>query len=328
MTPKTELHVHLRGAMPLEFFGRQLKKYTVQEALSTAPERFVKSFRGCAHLLPAIENGADDPRFLFAFDSFETFLRSYLFSAYFVRDIDDFRGLAQAVRKEFEEQGLEYVEITVSVFEYTMQGVPIEGIAEVLDEVASQPGVKIRWVVDLIRNLGPERCEQTLREMLQQRPASWVGITIGGNEGEFPPAQFANCYDLARSEGLGLSVHAGEAAGPESVWDSLRVLKADRIGHGVRSIEDPALVSHLAEHGIPLEVCLTGNVKTGVYASYEAHSLPELYAAGVKVTLNTDDPTFFRTTLSEEFAHAARLGLTPDDLAAFESNARASAFGI
>ncbi len=328
MTPKTELHVHLRGAMPLEFFGRQLKKYTVQEALSTAPERFMESFRGCPHLLPAIEHGADDPDFLFAFDSFETFLRSYLFSAYFIRDIEDFRGLAEAVRAGFEAQGLEYVEITVSVFEYTMQGVPIEGIAEVLDEVASQPGVEIRWIVDLIRNLGPEQCERTLREMLRVRPESWVGITIGGNEREFPPAQFVSCYDLARSEGLGLSVHAGEAAGPESVWDSLRVLRADRIGHGVRSVEDPALVDYLAERGIPLEVCLTGNVKTGVYSSYQEHSLPALHAAGVKITLNTDDPTFFRTTLADEFDHAARLGLTPDDLAQFGANAGASAFGI
>ena len=328
MPPKTELHVHLRGAMPLEFFGRQLNKYTVQEALSTAPERFMKSFRGCPHLLPAIEHGADSPDFLFAFDSFETFLRSYLFSAYFIRDIDDFRGLAQAVRDGFESQGLEYVEITVSVFEYTMQGVPLEGIAEVLDDIASQPGVKIRWIVDLIRNLGPQRCEQTLREMLRLRPESWVGITIGGNEDEFPAAQFANCYDLARSEGFGLSVHAGEAAGPESVWDSLRILKADRVGHGVRSIEDPALVEYLAEHGIPLELCLTGNVKTGVYRSYQQHPLPALHAAGVKITLNTDDPTFFRTTLADEFAHAARLGLTSDDLAQFETNARASAFRI
>ena len=121
-------------------------------------------------------------------------------------------------------------------------------------------------------------------------------------------------YSKARDNGLRLTVHAGEAAGPRSVWDALQILGAERIGHGVRAIEDPSLVRYLADNKIPLEVSPTSNIRTGVYASYEAHPVKALFEAGVPVTINTDDPTFFRTTLVDEYAHVHAIGINENDI--------------
>ena len=167
---------------------------------------------------------------------------------------------------------------------------------------------------------------RTIESLLAVRPKSWAGITIGGAEHEFPPAQFAPIYRRAKDAGLGLSVHAGEAAGPESVWDAIRILGAERIGHGVRSIEDPKLVEYLAANRIPLEVCPTGNICTGVYVSPEDHPLKRLYDAGVPITLSTDDPSFFGVSLTDEYVFAAERGLGHKDLEAIRQNGFAYAF--
>ena len=161
---------------------------------------------------------------------------------------------------------------------------------------------------------------EVLEDLLRCRPRGLVGITLGGSEHEFPPARFEQLYATAREHGLRLSVHAGEALGPQSVWDALRILGAERIGHGIRSIEDPELVAHLAEQGVPLEVCPTSNIRTGVCRDYPDHPLPSLLKAGVPVTLNTDDPTFFRTTLVDECLHARDMGISEADIIAISAN--------
>jgi adenosine deaminase len=180
--------------------------------------------------------------------------------------------------------------------------------------------------IDTVRNLSVESGLNTIESLLAVRPKSWVGITIGGAEHHFPPVQFEPIYRRARVAGLRLSVHAGEAAGPESVWDAIRVLGAERIGHGVRSIEDPALVNYLAEHRIPLEIYPTGNIRTGVYASREQHPLKRLFDAGVPITLSTDDPTFFGVSLTDEYLFARERGLSDADLETIRQNAFDYAF--
>ena len=320
-----ELHVHLRGAMPPEYFARLLAKRTVAEALAQAPERHLELFRRNGNIRQFLE-GPQPPEALFGFDSFEGFLAAYLFSGYFVRDVEDFRGLLAAVRAKLLSDGIAYAEVTVSIPEYLMHGVRLEAMVEALSEEACQEPPRLRWIVDLVRNLGVEAADGLLERLIERPPRGWVGITLGGSEHLFPPAPFAGVYARARAAGLKLTVHAGEAAGAASVWDAIRVLQVDRIGHGVRAIEDPRLVAELAERRIPLEVCLTGNVRTGVYESYEAHPLEALVKAGVQVTLNTDDPTFFGTTLAEEFERAAAMGLSAVQLEAIAANARRFAF--
>ena len=325
--PKAELHVHLRGATPPDFFAGLLEKYTPERALQNAPARFLAAFQECDNVRPFLHSPLKAPiQSLFHYRSFDQFLATYLFTSYFCRDVTDFRNLIAAVRTGLARQNIVYAEITVSIFEYLNQGIAMEDLAEALDEGAGAPGVETLWIADLVRNIGPVRAQEVLEDLLRCRPRSLVGITLGGSEHEFPPAQFEQLYATARGHGLRLSVHAGEALGPNSVWDALRILGAERIGHGVRSIEDPVLVAHLAELRIPLEVCPTSNIHTGVCRDYPDHPLPSLLAAGVPLTLNTDDPTFFRTTLVDECLHARDMGISEADIVAMLANGFRHAF--
>ena len=327
--PKAELHVHLVGAMPREFFAEQLRKYSPREAFSDALPRHFAFWAGHEHLRNFLPdgNGEPDPRDLFRFGSFQGFLASYFLSTFYLRDLDDLRRLVAALRRAFERENIVYAEVTISPTEHLYRkSISVEALAGFMVEVADQPGAKIRWIVVTVRNLGVESGLKTIESLLAVRPKSWIGITIGGSEDQFPPAQFAPIYRRAKDAGLRLSVHAGEAAGPESVWDAIRVLGAERIGHGVRSIEDPALVEHLAKNRIALEVCPTGNICTGVYGSREEHPLKRLHDAGVPITLNTDDPTFFGVSLTDEYVFGAERGLSQADLEAIRQNGFAFAF--
>ena len=325
--PKAELHVHLRGAMPAEFFGGLISKYGPRQALRNAPPRHLDAFQRCDNIQPFLASPKRERvHELFRYHSFDQFLATYLFTSYFVRDIVDFRDLIAAVRGSLEKQNIVYAEITVSVFEYLDQGIALKDLLAVLDEAAAGPGVRVQWIADLVRNLGPAKVVELLRDILQKRPTSLAGITLGGSEHKFPPAQFAALYRLASGHGLRLSVHAGEALGPASVWDAIRVLQVDRIGHGVRAIEDSSLVTYLAENQIPLEVCPTSNLRTGVFPSYEAHPLKALYDAGVPLSVNTDDPTFFVTTLTEEYRHAHQMGLDEHAVLSIMKNGFQQAF--
>lgn len=181
-------------------------------------------------------------------------------------------------------------------------------------------------MVDLVRDYGPERGHELLRNILLRDPRYLIGITVGGSEDAYPTPQFSEIYDLARGSGLGLSIHVGEWLGPPSVWEALEALSPDRIGHGVRAIEDPRLVRHLADRQIPLEISLTSNLRTGVYDGYASHPVRRLYEAGVPITINTDDPTFFGTDLLEEYAHLGALGFRDSEILELVENSFTYAF--
>lgn len=311
--PKAELHVHLRGAMPLAFFQERLRKYRPEDVLAQAPPRqreLFEQFDNIRPFLKARSDLAESAAQLFRYLTFDQFLATFLFTSYFVRDAADFRELVQAVLERLANENIVYAEITVSFIEYMQQGIALADIVSALDQAAGASArPRVQWILDPVRNIGPGRALELLQEVVRARPKTLVGITLGGSEHLYPPAQFAKVYELARHAGLRRTVHAGEGLGPESVWDAIRELQVERIGHGVRSIEDPALVRYLAENQIPLEVCPTSNLWTGIYASYDAHPLRALHEAGVLISLNTDDPEFFRTSLSEEFEHAREMGL-------------------
>jgi len=326
--PFAELHLHLRGSMPVDYLARQLAKYPVAEAIREAPERQRAFFARCPNLTLLLngETRALEAEELFRYESFENFLGTYLFTSYFVRSGEDFRALVAAVVEGLAAQGTVYAEITVSVFEYLQQGILLEEICETLSEASRRRGPTVRWIVDLVRNIGPTATLDLLQKLIKKRPEGWVGITLGGAEHLYPPAQFQKTYERAGAEGLRLTVHAGEALGAWSVRDAVLTLGAERIGHGVRAVEDEAVVELLAERQIALEVCPTGNIATGVYGSFEEHSLPRLVEAGIPVTLNTDDPTFFRTSLAQEFERAREMGISEERLKAIRRNAFKFAF--
>ena len=314
--PKAELHLHLRGAMPPGFFAELVERLPPEQALAGAPARHRKLVENSDHLRPLLTTPSADETdaqagvtSLYDFQTFEQFLASYLFTSYFFRTQADFRRLIQAVRAELARQNIVYAEITVSLMEYMRRGTSLRELVEAMEEEAAHGEPRTRWIVDLVRDFPTGDTLAMLSEIIAMAPASICGITLGGSEHRFPPALFKEHYRLARDHGLRLSVHAGEARGPESVWEAIRELEVDRIGHGVRAIEDPRLVEYLAEHGTPLEICPTSNLRTGVYSSYEEHPVRELHLAGVLVSIHTDDPAFFRTSLAEEFAQLGALGM-------------------
>jgi adenosine deaminase len=156
------------------------------------------------------------------------------------------------------------------------------------------------WVFDIVRDV-PETQDRVVEIALAAREQGVVALGIGGKEVGFPAELFERSFERARQAGLPRVPHAGEISGPESIWSALRHLHADRLGHGVRCVEDPALVAYLREHQVPLEVCPTSNVRLGVYPDYAAHPLRQLWDQGLLVTVNSDDPPLFGTDLNREY---------------------------
>lgn len=324
---KSELHLHLRGAIPPRYLVRQLRKYPLARALESAPGPQLEWLLKQPNIRAVIDAGepasrADD---LFRYRSFEQFLAAYLFTSFFVRTIEDFAGLVRGVRRQLRQANIVYAEITVSLREYMQQGLALADLAAVLDAHSAGPPA-VRWIVDPVRNFGPQAAERLLEAVLKAGVRSVVGLTLGGAEHTHPHARFGRAYELAREGGLRTTVHAGEALGPESVREALRSLAPDRVGHGVRAAEDPALVRRLAERGIPLEVCPTSNVRTGVYAALADHPVRSLYEAGVPVTISTDDPTFFSVSLARELAGLRELGFSWREIGELAGNGFRYAF--
>ncbi len=315
--PKGELHLHLRGAIPARVLTELLNKHGAEQALAGAPDRVKAAWAGWENLRPFLNPGrwseADVSR-LFRYESFENFLYTYYFTGFFVRDQQDFSLLISGVLDDLAAQGVVYAEITVSAIEYAEHGLSLPDLAACLAEGMEHPAIRVQWIIDLVRDVGPGVARQQVEAIAALAFPGIVGITLGGSEHRYPPAQFADVYALARDHGLRLTVHAGEALGPESVLDAVEKLRAERIGHGVRAAEDPSVMQRLADSDIALEVCPTSNIETGLYPSYDEHPAKTLFDAAIPVTVNSDDPTFFRTTLADEYAHLHELGFGLDDL--------------
>ncbi|MCP4231061.1 MAG: adenosine deaminase [bacterium] len=315
--PKAELHLHLRGAMPARVFLGQLKKYPPNDILKEVPRErrdiYLGNPRVRSFLKRAIysERDIDD---LFTYSDFENFLNTWSFTGAFFRDREDLQTLISGVIADLKRQNIVYAEVTISVLEYVRNGIPLDEIAACLEKTRDTPGINVNWIADLLRNQGPEAGLEMLERIIALKSEAFVGITIGGNEGLDPARLFKGVYQRARDAGLCTSAHAGEGAGAESVWEAVRMLGSDRIGHGVRAIEDKALVEYLAENGIPLEVCPTSNIRTGIYESLAEHPLKRLYDAGVPITVNTDDPTFFGCKLADEYRALLDIGFAQSDV--------------
>ena len=319
---KGELHIHLRGAAPVGFFETQLQGVSKKELLERIPEHHLQLFLKTPNLSLVFDSEAT-PAFseIFSFNNFDDFLATYLFTAYLVRTRNDFYSLACQVVDTLISQSYDFVELTVSVPEYLLQGISLEDIIDSLNQVKQKASIPVLWILDPVRNFGSERAEELLDRILEIDSDCFGGITIGGSEHLFPPAPFRRFYQKAREAGLGLSVHAGESLGAESIWSAIRDLKVDRIGHGIRALEDPKLVDYLADNQIPLEVSITSNIQTGIVSSLEAHPFKKLLEKGIALTVNTDDPTFFSATLDIEFNNLALLGVTPDQITTLKENA-------
>jgi adenosine deaminase len=307
VVPKAELHVHLEG---------------------TAPPELV------SHI--AARNGVDLPEQLlgsdgrFRYGDFLDFLRTYDLAASVIRTGEDYRDITYSYLCSCARGGAVYVELTASPDHAALVGLSDEehwdGIARGIDDARRDTGIEGRILVSAVRNFGVEQALRVARHAAEHPHPYVVGFSMAGDEAGFPAHDFVEVFEIAAGAGLGCTIHAGEWAGADSVRAALE-LPITRISHGVRAIEDPDLVAELAERGIVLECCPTSNVVLGVYRSFEEHPLPALRAAGVKVTLGSDDPPYFGATIAGEYdVCATRLGFSDADLRGITSTAIDAAF--
>lgn len=285
--PKVELHLHLEGAAPPEFI-RQL-----------------------AHEKKLDVSGVFDDAGHYSYDGFVDFLRVYEGATEVLKTPEDFHRLTLAVLEKSAANGVIYTEAFLSPDfcggrdlgawrEY------LHAMQEAADIAEAKQGIILRGIITPIRHFGPDKARETA-VCAAETAGDWiVGFGIGGDESAGKPADFAYAFDMAREAGLRLTAHAGEFGGPQSVRDAVNDLKVERIGHGVRAIEDPALVEELAARQIVLEVCPGSNIALDLYPDWAAHPIAQLRDAGVKVTISTDDPPFFHTTMNNEYNNLAQ----------------------
>lgn len=283
--PKVELHVHLEGAVLPETLLRLAEKHGVD--------------------LPAKD--LDGIRDFYTFKDFDHFVQVYMKINDCLVTPDDVGLITEELGNEAARQNIRYLEVTISpgtlVF---IHGMTFDEILTEInagaERVRKNHGVRMQWVLDVIRDMPPHIREAGARFAVEAQDRGIVALGLGGTEAKYPPEQFTDLFGLARDAGLPSVPHAGETAGPESIWNAIKLLNAVRIGHGVRAIEDPALVEYLADHGIPLETSPTSNICIGVFDSWDEHPVRTLHDAGVRISVNSDDPPMFNTTLTHEYS--------------------------
>lgn len=306
--PKTELHLHLEGAAPPAFI-RQL-----------ASEKKVD--------LSKVFNDQGN----YAFNDFVHFLSVYEAATSVLKTPEDYARLTTAVLEECAANNVVYAETFISPDfcgggDVTAWREYLHAIQEAADAAEKSHGIILRGVVTCVRHFGPEKAKASAL-CAAETAGDWItGFGMGGDEGKGHQGDFAYAYDMAREAGLKLTTHAGEFGGPESVREAIRDLNVERIGHGVRSIEDANLVQELADRQITLEVCPGSNVVLGLYPNIAAHPIQRLRDAGVRVTVSTDDPPFFGTSMRREYDMLNQaFGWEADDFAALNKTAAEAAF--
>lgn len=281
--PKIELHLHIEGAAPPAFI------------------------RGLAQEKGVNLDGVFNEDGSYRFENFNQFLSVYEAACTVLTGPEEFGRLTTAVLEQSIEQGVIYTEAFLSPD--FCGGGDVGAWREymhAMQEAAKQlPEIEMRGIVTCIRHFGPDQAKTAALCAAETAGGFITGFGMGGDEMVGAQGDYAYSFDMAREAGLRLTTHAGEWGGAESVWQAVRDLKVERVGHGVQSIDDLALVDHLAEHEIVLEVCPGSNVALGVYSDWRSHPIEKLRERGVPVTVSTDDPPFFHTTLSAEYDRLA-----------------------
>jgi adenosine deaminase len=288
--PKAELHVHHVGSASPRIVAELAARHAGSTPVPADVDLLAKYF---------------------VFSDFAHFIDIYLSVVDLIRDAEDVWTLTFEIAREMAEQQIRYAELTLTPYSSIVRGIPAPAYCEAVEDARRRArgefGVDLRWCFDIPGEAGVPAADLTLQVATELRPDGLVSFGLGGPEIGVPRAQFAPHFRAALAEGLHSVPHAGESTGPETIWDSLVHLGAERIGHGIAAARDPQLLEYLRENAIPLEICPTSNVCTRSVPSLAEHPLPQLVAAGVPVSINSDDPPMFATTLNQEYAVAAGL---------------------
>ena len=300
--PKLELHLHLEGAIPLDTLWELINKYAKTNEVSS-PEKLAQKF---------------------TYSDFNHFIETWYWKNKFLREYDDFTLISEAVAADLITQNIRYAEAFFSPADVLRMNLKPQRVAEAIYKGLGKYSdrITINLIVDLVRDFGPEKGMSILHQMSECREFGIIGIGIGGTEQKFPPSLFIDAYNEARKLDFHTTAHAGEAAGAESVWGALNDLQCERIGHGTRAKDDPKLLQYLVENKIPLEMCPISNIKTGIVKSMIDHPIVNYLNMGIIVSVNTDDPKMFNTSLETEFLELINtFDLSKDDIKKLQTNA-------
>lgn len=303
--PKAELHLHLEGS---------IEPSTLLE---------LQQRHGQVGALEQVEK-------LYQYADFRGFLMAFKDVTEWLRTPEDYELITYRLMEHLKTQNILHAEVFVSVGVNLWRKQDFAALFEGLDHGRIRGeqdfGVSLLWIFDAVRQFGAEPAQQVAELAARFHDRSVVGFGIGGDERQGAPELFRDVFAYAADQGLRLTAHAGETGGPESIWGALN-LKAERIGHGLTAAKDPELIEQLAERQIPVEICITSNLSTGVCARPEDHPVKQYFDNGLMITLNTDDPAMFKTTLVKEFEQAQQVyGFTDDQLREVARNSFEASF--
>lgn len=307
--PKVELHLHLEGAFTLNYLFKLVQKYG-----------------GDAD----IKNIADlEKRFVFR--DFPHFIETWFWKNRFFREPTDFEESTYWTLGALAKQNIIYTEAFFSPWDFAESGISAKEIIPAtiagVDRAEKDFNIKCRLIADICRDHGAETSIRRLDDVTPFLNEKIIGIGLGGSEQKFPAYLFKDVFREAKNRGFHIVAHAGEAAGPESIWSAIRDLNVERIGHGFRAVEDPELIEYLQIEQIPLEVCIVSSIKIGVYPSYREYPFTDIFHKGLLVTINSDDPTMFGSTLSDEYEILIRdQGLSLSEIKHVQMNAVSASF--
>ncbi len=296
--PKAELHLHLEGSV---------ETATLME----------------------LDPGLTQPEIAahYTFANFGEFIEGYKWVTNYLAGTAEFALATRRLLERLAAENVTYAEITLSAGVVLFRKRDLTAIWNAVRDQARQSPVRTRWIFDAVRQFGAEAAMQVVEFAAARISEGIIAFGIGGDESLGPADWYHDVFRVARQSGLHLTAHAGETTGPQSVWEALK-LGAERIGHGIRSIQDPVLLRYLRDNTIPLEICVTSNLATGAVKNLEEHPIRRLYDAGVPIILGSDDPAMFRTTLTREFELAAcRFGFSEEELRGIAANGFRYAFG-
>src|SRR5580692_8433746 len=304
--PKAELHLHLEGSI----------------APSTLLELRQRHGMGGASLGEAEQ--------LYNYKDFAGFLSAFKDATGHLRTAEDYELITYRLMGRLKEQNVLHAEVTVSVGVCLWRNLDFVAIFEGLERGRARGekdfGISLLWIFDAVRQFGAEKAQSVLDLAIQFHDRNVVAFGIGGDERAGPPEWFAGAYARGAEHGLHLTAHAGESAGPESIWGALN-LKAERVGHGLTAGQDPELMEELAERQVPIEICVTSNLRTGCCAELAQHPVRRYFDQGLMLTLNSDDPAMFRTSLVEEYALVQEgFGFTDEHLRELARNSFEASF--